>query len=582
MLTVLRALTIVTLHALRGALGAVSQASEALKRALEGEAVVELTIDGVHVKAPAGTSVLEAVLRSGREIPHFCYHPKLQVVGSCRMCQVEVQGMPKLAISCATLVAEGMEVFTASDRATKARKAVLEFLLLNHPLDCPVCDKGGECPLQDYTLKYGPGESRYVEEKIHRIKHQPIGPYVIFDAERCILCTRCVRFCQDVVGTAELGVFSRADQSEIGLSPGRSLDNKYSGNVIDLCPVGALTSRDYRFKARPWDLVKQVPSICGLCSAGCNIIVDVRHKEPEQQILRIRPRINDDVNGHWICDEGRFGFHFAQDAGRIAEPLIRRDVGFQPASWNEAIEHVADALSRVLRERGPESIGVIASSRLTNEEAFILRRLFGESLGVPNIDYRVTRHQEPGGDVPEDHLLRRTDKYPNSVGMGSMGIVPQAGGMGTKEMLTAAAERRLAALFVFEEDLVAALSAECAVSEALNNLDLLVVHDLFMTGTAKLAHVVLPAMSFYEKDGTFSNFKGRVQRLRPALEPFAQTIPLADILRRIARLLGLAATEGTPEEVWNDVAQSVPGYAGMTYDSIGDLGEQAGAQGDPP
>jgi NADH-quinone oxidoreductase subunit G len=498
------------------------------------------------------------------------------------MCQVEVQGAPKLAISCATLVAEGMEVFTASDRATKARKAVLEFLLLNHPLDCPVCDKGGECPLQDYTLKYGPGESRFVEEKIHRIKHQPIGPHVIFDAERCILCTRCVRFCQDVVGTSELGVFSRADRSEIGLFAGRSLDNKYSGNVIDLCPVGALTSRDYRFKARPWDLVKQVPSICGLCSAGCNIIVDVRHKEPEQQILRIRPRINDNVNGHWICDEGRFGFHFAQDAGRIAGPLVRRDVEFRPASWNEAIDHVTDVLSRVLRERGPESIGVIASSRLTNEEALVLRRLFGESLGVPNIDYRVTRHQEPGGDVPEDHLLRRTDKYPNSVGMGSMGIVPQAGGMGTKEMLTAAAGRRLAALFVFEEDLVAALSAECAVSEALNNLDLLVVHDLFMTGTAKLAHVVLPAMSFYEKDGTFSNFKGRVQRLRPALEPFAQTIPLADILRRIARLLGLAATEGTPEEVWNEVAQSVPGYAGMTYDSIGDLGEQAGAQGDPP
>lgn len=549
---------------------------------MEKKPFVELTIDGVSAKAPAGTSILEAVLRSGREIPHFCYHPKLAVVGSCRMCQVEVQGAPKLAISCATLVAEGMEVFTASDRATKARKAVLEFLLLNHPLDCPVCDKGGECPLQDYTLKYGPGESRFVEEKIHRIKHQPIGPHVIFDAERCILCTRCVRFCQDVVGTSELGVFSRADRSEIGLFAGRSLDNKYSGNVIDLCPVGALTSRDYRFKARPWDLVKQVPSICGLCSAGCNIIVDVRHKEPEQQILRIRPRINDDVNGHWICDEGRFGFHFAQDAGRIAGPLVRRDVEFQPASWNEAIEHVTDALSRVLRERGPESIGVIASSRLTNEEAFVLRRLFGESLGVPNIDYRVTRHQEPGGDVPEDHLLRRTDKYPNSVGMGSMGIVPQAGGMGTKEMLTAAAERRLAALFVFEEDLVAALSAECAVSEALNNLDLLVVHDLFMTGTAKLAHVVLPAMSFYEKDGTFSNFKGRVQRLRPALEPFAQTIPLADILRRIARLLGLAATEGTPEEVWNDVAQSVPGYAGMTYDSIGDLGEQVGAQGDPP
>lgn len=549
---------------------------------MEKKPFVELTIDGVSAKAPAGTSILEAVLRSGREIPHFCYHPKLQVVGSCRMCQVEIHGAPKLVISCATQVADGMEVLTASEKAAKARKAVLEFLLLNHPLDCPICDKGGECPLQDYTLKYGPGESRYVEEKIHRIKHHPIGPYVIFDAERCILCTRCVRFCQDVVGTSELGVFSRADRSEIGLSPGRSLDNKYSGNVIDLCPVGALTSRDYRFKARPWDLVQQTPSICGLCSAGCNIIVDVRHKEPEQQILRIRPRINDDANGHWICDEGRFGFHFAQDPGRIVEPLIRGAIELQSASWNQAIDQVADTLSRLLRERGPKAIGVIASSRLTNEEAFVLRHLFVEGLGIPNLDHRVTRHQEPEGDAPEDHLLRRTDKYPNSFGMRSIGIVPGIGAMGMREMVASAADGRLAALFVFEEDLVTALSAECAVSEALKNLELLVVHDLFMTATAKLAHVVLPAMSFYEKDGTFTNFKGRVQRLNPALEPFAQTIPLADILRRLAGRLGIAAMERTPEEVWHAVAQSVPGYAAMTYESIGDLGELAGAQGPPP
>jgi NADH-quinone oxidoreductase subunit G len=549
---------------------------------MEKKPLVELTIDGVLAKVPAGTSILQAVLLSGREIPHFCYHPKLAVVGSCRMCQVEVQGAPKLAISCATPVAEGMEVFTASERASKARKGVLEFLLLNHPLDCPICDKGGECPLQDYTLKYGPGESRYVEEKVHRIKHQPIGPYVIFDAERCILCTRCVRFCQDVVRTSELGVFSRADRSEIGLSAGRSLDNKYSGNVIDLCPVGALTSRDYRFKARPWDLVRQVPSICGLCSAGCNVIVDVRHKEPKQELLRIRPRINDDANGHWICDEGRFGFHFARDAGRIAGPLIRREGEFRPVEWNAAIEHVGDALTGILRDRGPGAIGVIASSRLTNEEAFIIRRLFGESLGVPNIDYRVTRHQEAGGDAPEDHLLRRTDKSPNSVGMRTVGMLPIAGGMGTREMLTAAAEHRLAGLFVFEEDLVAALSVECAVSEALKNLDLLVVDGLFMTATAKLAHVVFPALSFYEKDGTFTNFKGRVQRLRPALEPFGEAIPLAGILGRLARRLGLDAMDGSPEEIWNTVASSVPSYAGMTYDGIGDLGEQTAAQGATP
>ena len=534
--------------------------------------MVELIVDGMPVRAPAGTSILDAVLRTGGEIPHFCYHPKLRVVGSCRMCQVEVQGAPKLVISCATPVAEGMEVFTASERVKKARNAVLEFLLLNHPLDCPVCDKGGECPLQNYTLRFGPGESRFIEPKIHRIKHQPIGQFIIFDAERCILCTRCVRFCQDVTGTSELGVFGRGDRSEIGLFPGQSLDNRYSGNVIDLCPVGALTSRDYRFQARPWDLVKQVPSICGLCSAGCNITVDVRHKEQGQQILRIRPRVNNEVNGYWICDEGRFEFHFAQDPGRIGMPLIQRDGELLPASWNEAIGRIADDLARILREKGAEAIGVIVSARLTNEEAFLIRQLFGERLGIPHMDYRVRRSQEPGGDVPEDHLLRRTDKYPNSVGMRTLGLLPSAQGMGTREMLSAAAEGRLAALLVFGEDLVTSLSGEFAVAESLKNLELLVAHDLFLTATAKLAHVVLPGLSFYEKEGTFTNFAGRVQRLQPALEPFGRAISLVEILQRLACQLELPLVEGNAEAVWNEIAQSVSTYAGVTYESIGEFG----------
>lgn len=534
--------------------------------------LIELSVDGMPVQVPAGTSILEAVLRTGGEIPHFCYHPKLRVVGSCRMCQVEVHGTPKLVISCATPVADGMEVFTASERVKKARNAVLEFLLLNHPLDCPVCDKGGECPLQDYTLKFGPGESRFIEEKIHRIKHQPIGPFIIFDAERCILCTRCVRFCQDVTGTSELGVFGRGDRSEIGLFSGQSLDNRYSGNVIDLCPVGALTSRDYRFQARPWDLVKQVPSICGLCSAGCNITVDVRHKQQGQQILRIRPRVNNEVNGHWICDEGRFEFHFAEDPGRIGKPLIQRDGELLPVSWSEAIGRIADDLARILREKGAEAIGVIVSARLTNEEAFLIRQLFGERLGILNMDHRVRRSQEPGGDTPEDHLLRRTDKYPNSVGMRILGLLPRAKGMGTREMLSAATEGRLAALLVFGEDLVTALSGELAVAESTEKLELLVAHDLFLTATAKLAHVVLPGLSFYEKEGTFTNFAGRVQRLQPALEPFGHVIPLVEILQRLACRLELPLVEGNAEAVWSELARSVSAYAGVTYESIGGLG----------
>ncbi|MDD5558754.1 molybdopterin-dependent oxidoreductase [Candidatus Methylomirabilis sp.] len=534
--------------------------------------MVELIVDGRPVQVSAGTSILEAVLQTGREIPHFCYHPKLRVVGSCRMCQVEVQGIPKLVISCATPVADGMEVFTASERVKKARNAVLEFLLLNHPLDCPVCDKGGECPLQNYTLRYGPGESRFIEQKIHRIKHQPIGPFIIFDAERCILCTRCVRFCQNVTGTSELGVFGRGDRSEIGLFPGQSLDNSYSGNVIDLCPVGALTSRDYRFAARPWDLVTQVPSICGLCSAGCNITVDVRHKERGRQMLRIRPRVNNEVNGHWICDEGRFEFHFAGDPGRIERPLVQRDGALLPVNWNEAIGRIADDLARILREKGAEAVGVIASARLTNEEAFLIRQLFGGRLGIPHIDYRVRRSQEPGGDVSEDHLLRRTDKYPNSVGMRALGLLPKTQGMGTREMLHAATEGRLAALLVFEEDLVTALSGELAVAESLKKLELLVAHDLFLTATVKLAHVVLPGLSFYEKEGTFTNVAGRVQRLQPALEPFGHAIPLVEILQRLACQLELPLMEGNTEAVWNELARSVSAYAGITYESVGEFG----------
>jgi NADH-quinone oxidoreductase subunit G len=543
--------------------------------------VISLTIDGIQVKVPPGTSILQAILRSGREIPHFCYHPKLQVVGSCRMCQVEVQGAPKLVISCATPVAEGMEVMTASEKAAKAQKAVLEFLLLNHPLDCPVCDKGGECPLQDYTVKYGPGESRFVEEKIHRIKHQPIGPFVIFDAERCILCTRCTRFCQDVVGTAELGVFSRGDRSEIGLFPGRSLDNKYSGNVIDLCPVGALTSRDYRFKARPWDLIHQTPTVCGLCSAGCNIYADVRFKESGQQLLRIRPRVNDHVNGHWICDEGRFEFHFAQDRGRVREPRVRRDGELQPATWDEAIDAAGGALAEIIRRRGPAAIGVIASARLTNEEAYLVRRLFGEGLGVANLDHRVRRSQETGGDLAEDHLLRRTDQHPNSTGMSHLGIVPGLGGMGTREMLAGAADGRLAALLVFEEDLVSSLSGEIGVAESLSRLEFVLTHDLFLTATAKLSHVVLPARSFYEKEGTFTNFKGRVQRLRQSLEPFGESISLLDIVHRLASRLNVPLAGGPPEDTWKEIASTVPVYHGMTYETIGDLGEMPGTQGAP-
>lgn len=503
-------------------------------------ALVTLKIDGREVTVPQGTTILEAAKRIGIEIPHYCYHPKLEVVGSCRMCQVEVEKAPKLVISCATSVTEGMVVHTRSPNVEKARKAVLEFFLLNHPLDCPICDKGGECPLQDYTLRYGPGESRFIEEKIKRIKHKIIGPYIIFDAERCILCTRCVRFCRDVAGTGELGVFNRGDRSEIGLFPGKSLDNKFSGNVIDLCPVGALTSRDYRFRSRPWDLIKQVDTICALCSRGCNITVDVRHLMVGQEILRIRPRINEEVNSYWICDEGRFGFHFNHDNRRLREPLwwqAPRGQKLVPLPWGEAIDRTGALLRGILERDGQKAIGVIASSRLTNEEALLVWRLFREALGTPNLDYRTRKEQGPEGDFSED-FLRRADKTPNSLGLYRAGIVPGDGGMDGRAMIAATAEGRLKALFLIEEDL-AHFEEDLPLWDALSRLDLLVVMDIFMTETGRFAHFLFPTLSPYEKKGTFTNFQGKVQEVRPVLSPPGDIWPLEKSLKELARTIGL-------------------------------------------
>ncbi|RPI07183.1 MAG: NADH-quinone oxidoreductase subunit G, partial [Zetaproteobacteria bacterium] len=332
-----------------------------------------LTIDGVEITTAGPTTILEAAKSAGIEIPHYCYHPGLSVVGQCRMCQVEVEKMPKLATACNTAVTDGMAVSTNSPRVEKARRAVLEFYLLNHPLDCPVCDRGGECPLQDYTLKYGPGESRTVEEKVQRAKHKILGPHIVFDAERCILCTRCVRFCHEVPRTGELGVFSRGDRSEINLFPGKVLDNAYSGNVIDLCPVGALTSREYRFQSRPWDLVRHTPSVCPLCSAGCNVIVDVRNRQRGDEILRIRPRENQAVNRWWMCDEGRFGFGYHHDPSRLRTALRREGAAQVETPLDDLLTRVAEEIQRIVRAHGEGAIGCIVSARHTTEELFLVR-----------------------------------------------------------------------------------------------------------------------------------------------------------------------------------------------------------------
>jgi len=535
--------------------------------------MLRLRINGVEVVTTGPMTILEAAKSAGIEIPHYCYHPGLSIVGQCRMCQVEVEKVPKLATACNTQVADGMVVSTNSPRVEKARRAVLEFYLLNHPLDCPICDRGGECPLQDYTLKYGPGESRSVEEKVHRTKHQILGPHIVFDAERCILCTRCVRFCHEVPKTGELGVFSRGDRSEINLFPGKVLDNAYSGNVIDLCPVGALTSREYRFQSRPWDLVRHTESVCPLCSNGCNVILDVRHRQTGEELLRIRPRENQAVNRWWMCDEGRFGFGYHHDPSRLRVALRREGQGQVEAPLDDLLARVAEEIRRIVRAHGEGAIGCIVSSRHTTEEMFLARCFFRDVLRTPHLDHRVRSVQWEAADASEDGFLRRTDKTANSRGARDIDLLPGPGGLDTRGMVAAALGGRIKALVVLEEDLVKDLP-DPAVRAALGKLELLAVTSLFPNQTTALAHAVIPALGFAEKAGSFTNHQGRIQKIERALTPPGACRSLAEVLRTVAHHLEWDLGGIEPERVWAAIGELPGPYQGIGWREWSAIGPQ--------
>ena len=410
-----------------------------------------------------------------------------------------------------------------------------------------------------------------------RPKHTRIGPHITFDAERCILCRRCVRFCRDIVGSAELGIFHRGDESQIGLFPGKVLDNPYSGNVIDLCPVGALTSTDYRFQSRPWDLVGKVDSTCALCSRGCSITFDVRHRQrPGAEILRVRPRHNAAVNGYWMCDEGRFGFRRYTAGPRLVRPVLRWGGGPVEAEWEETLRGLATSLRALLDRPGPPAVGVIASAFLTNEELYLVRRFAADVLHTPHLDHRLRPSQAPGGDQPEDALLRRTDPAPNTTGARLLGLVPGPGGWDTAGMLRAAADGTLRALLLLGEDLEREVPPGLVEPASLGRLDLLVARNLFAHPLADRAHVFLPATQYVEKTGTFTNVQGRVQRVAPAREAPKTAPPLGEVLVELARRLGAPLSLPTaPSALWEALAADVPAFAGITWDGIGPDGVPA-------
>lgn len=355
-----------------------------------GAEMFNVVVDGVNVEVPKGTLVIEACFRAGADVPYFCYHPRLSSVGACRMCLASVEleqfGARRTALmtTCNLQVQNGMVVKTGVPDVKKAQNGILEFLLANHPLDCPICDRGGECPLQNMTISYGPPTSRFIEEKRHYPKAQPLSDYVILDRERCIQCMRCTRFCDEIAGDGQLDLINRGSYSEIGTFFGTSFTSNFSGNTIEICPVGALTSRTYRFAGRPWE-VKSTDSVCAACGNGCNIAVQHRLGE----LVRINARTNEEINEEWTCDRGKFGQYYVNDEKRLTQPLARREGELVEVSWDEALIIIQDRIHTYRDHYGADSIAGIASTRCTLEENYLFAKYLRMLVGTNNVDHQM-------------------------------------------------------------------------------------------------------------------------------------------------------------------------------------------------
>ena len=523
----------------------------------------KLTIDGKEIEVPAGTTIIQAAEKLGIDIPRYCYHPALPVSGNCRICMVEVEKQPKLQIACYTPVAEGMVVKTNSPKTLETRKTVLEFLLVNHPVDCPVCDQAGECKLQDYYMEHGQYNSRLVDVKVKKHKKAvSLGPTVMLDQERCILCTRCVRFADTITKTNEFGVFNRGDHSELDLVPGRQLDNKYSGNVVDICPVGALTDKDFRFKCRVWYL-EQAKSVCPGCSMGCNITVERDKSRPhthkKARIMRLKPRHNESVNNYWMCDAGRYSYR-SIDENRVQVPQIKDDI----VSWEKAIDVIAQSIQPVQKSGKTDRIGVIASAQLTNEDLFVIRKLFKDTLKISHVDYRVP---EKAGD--SDDFLIKADKNPNTAGASA--ILQGQEGLDVQQIIQKAKQGEIDLLYVFGHDLVKLFGRD-TVEQVAKKVKLFVWQGSNINETCGYAHVILPSAVYAEKDGTFTNVQQRVQRIWQSVQPMAEAKGDWEIVSLLAEKLGIKLNYRDSENIFNEIAKSVGSFSQMTYESIGDQG----------
>ena len=520
---------------------------------------------------PQATTMLQAARCAGVDIPHYCYHDKLPVAGNCRMCLVEFgtpmmgpdrkpvlnedgspkiaksvlpyePGTPRGAIACATPISPGMEINADSPATKQMREAVLESLLINHPLDCPICDQAGECKLQEYSVQHGQAGSRFVEAKVHKPKAVDLGPRIVLDDERCILCTRCIRFTKDIVGDDALGIVNRGSYNTIAAWKEGAFDNNYTLNTVDLCPVGALTSKDFRFKMRVWFL-KETKSVCTSCGTGCSITIGSR----EGVIQRYEPRENDAVNGPWMCDSGRLNYQWVAREDRLKD--VR--VGGLRSTWAAALKEVSAKLASAPQG----SVAIIASARQTTEELFLLKKL-ADKLGAPTASVART------GEA--DTLLVAADRNPNTNGARLNGFAAAD----LPKVAAGIAAGSIKTLVVFGED----VTKHGIGADLLAKLETLVVSDILPNPTTAAATHLLPGAAHAEKRGTFVNVKGRLQKFIKAVEAPGDARAEWEFLHDI--VLGVTGQDGfvSIEGLFNQMAKEVPAFAGLEWAKVGDTG----------
>ncbi|HKV53982.1 MAG TPA: molybdopterin-dependent oxidoreductase [Candidatus Binataceae bacterium] len=517
---------------------------------------VHLTVDGGPIEAREGEPLLQAMLDAGLDIPHYCYHPKLSIDGSCRLCQVRIEGVPKLQISCNTPVRDGMVVHLADPEVALARRGVEELLLLNHPLDCPICDKAGECWLQNYAMRYG---SRFARTREPRRKHEKridIGERMLLDQERCILCRRCVRFCREISKTGELAVFNIGDSSVLDIYD-RRLDNDYSMCTADVCPVGALETKDFHHKIRVWFL-EDTASVCPGCSNGCNIMVSTYRN----RIWRLYPRRNDAVNDTWMCDAGRLNYGFVMDPARLRAPLVAREGRLMESGWEAGIEHAAAELDGFRKRHGGKALGALVSPHLTNEENYRFGELM-RALGAGRFAMAVRRGKS-------DDFLIKPEKAANVRGVRELGLVSGTDD-GLDALLSACESGEVKGLYVCGDDLLESVDAS-RLTPILDRLELLVVQNLKPARLFAKATAIFPSTTFAEKDGTFTNHAGRVQRIRKAIETPGEWIADGEIFTRILNRLEARQERFELPLIWESMARNGTAFASLKFDQIDPYG----------